>query len=258
MVDRGILEPYIHLMVKIFSCQIQEGVPMCLRTSSVICVHPIPLLEALMATQTINSSHLRLPAFLLVITPLPFIGVFASGILGFAGKVITTFDKITPDVMATIRLPWIVIFSSLFVAYLLGIAGLSILANSLKDTSARPLAWLTIIGALAGLAILVFNTYLRFTMVNFTEPTLGQTTQWQIASTLVYLAHLVNSATILAASVSLFVSGWLRRTGLVVGVLSGLLFIVGLVPSISYSTPPFVLVFFWLALGIGLFRRRTA
>jgi hypothetical protein len=208
-----------------------------------------------MATQ---STSLRLPAILLAISPIPFIGVFAAGLLGFAGKLTTTFDKITPEVMATISLPWTIIFISTFIAFLLGNLGSGLLANHLKATNARALSWLVLLGVLANVVIGIGNLYLRLSMVSFTEATLGQTAQWQISYTLVYIFHLLNFAVLALLGLSLFIGHVLRRTGLVVGILSGLLFIAGLVPSIADRTPPFVFVFLWLALGIGLLRRRTA
>lgn len=208
-----------------------------------------------MATQ---STSLRLPAIVLTLSPIPFIGVFAAGLLGFVGKVTTTFDKITPEVMAQIRLPWAIIFISTFLAFLIGNIGLFLLANQFKNTGARWVAWLAIIGILVSLVVLVLNVYLRLTMIDFSAPTLGQTPQWATSHTLVYVYHLVNFASTLMICVGLYITSWLRRAGLVVGILSGLLFIAGLVPSITDRTPPFVFVFLWLALGIGLLRRRTA
>lgn len=211
-----------------------------------------------MTTQLPSSTQLRLPAILLAISPLPFLGVFAAGLFGFAGKLTTTFAKITPEVMATISLPWVIIFISTFIAFLLGNFGSGLLANHLKTTNARPLSWLIYVGVVVNVVISVINVYLRLSMVSFTETTLEQTTQWQTSYMLVYIIHLLNFVTVGFVSLGLFMNGWLRRTGLIISILSGLLFVAGLVPSISDRIPPIVFVLFWLVLGIGLLRRRIA
>jgi hypothetical protein len=54
------------------------------------------------------------------------------------------------------------------------------------------------------------------------------------------------------ASIGLFASGLLRRTGLVVGILSAVLLIL----SIVSGFPPFIYAFLWLALGVGLLLRK--
>ena len=59
----------------------------------------------------------------------------------------------------------------------------------------------------------------------------------------------------LMTGIALFISGTLRRTGLVVAILSAAL---GIMAIFGAILPPAVLGLLWLALGIGLLRRKDA
>ena len=221
-----------------------------------------------MTTQTLTASRLRLPAWLLTLSFLPGIAIPITGILTFivmlpAGMTMSTFDLITPQIMSAIRVGWIAIQIEAFVAAACGTIGIALLANQLKkttETKVRIFAWVALILALVSLATSAITPLLNISVVGFTEATLGQTWQYQnqFSNFMRYAFLPIGAFSILALSASLASSGWLRRTGWTISVLSALLFLVSLVPSLSAGIPPFVFLLLLMPLGIGLLRRQEA
>ena len=209
-----------------------------------------------MVNQTLTASRLRLPAWLLIISIIPFIAIPITAAANFISAGIGPFVTITPQQMAVIRNAWILLGIFGFAAQLLGTIGLALTANAVKATAARPLAWLTLIAAVSNVVIHAIFAYLRLSVVSFTEANLGMVSNYVLSSTLIYIGYLTGLLMTCAISVGLYVNGWLRRAGLVISILSGILFLMALVPSISNSIPPLVFFLLWVPLGIGLLRRR--
>jgi hypothetical protein len=208
----------------------------------------------IMDQQNNEQSSLRLPAWMLALSLLPFIAVVASGLIGFIGNlpVGMRFDKITPPIMAAIQTPWILINLFIGVAVLNGTLAGIIIAYATREKQARP--WMIgaiIVNSLA-LTIAIINMLLRMSVINFNEATLGDSSIFKFASTLGYIGNpLIFLATLLLC-VGLAVSGMLRKTGMVIGAISSLLFILAYVPAVSDSMPPFIIAFLWMPIGIAL------
>ncbi len=209
-----------------------------------------------MSNQSLPSARLRLPAFALLASLLAFI----AGIGVTVGLILTRFpeglDPATSRQLAASAVDYIVFHLVFLVAVSLGVGGLAALANVLRGTDARLLAWVTLASALVAIAVNLLLTIVRLTLIGgFEEATLGQndTFQWTSWAFDNVLSPLLAFPT-LVASIALFTTGILRRTGLVVGILSGILFVLAFVTGY----PPFVFAFLWLALGIGLLRRKES
>jgi hypothetical protein len=201
----------------------------------------------------------RLAAWMLTLSMLPFIATVATGVVGFIASgdlpVGVTFDQITPQIMANIRLTWVLL--NLFV----GIAGLNItiagilIANSLKTTHAR--LWMVVVMVLYGLLSInsVFGLVVRLSVINFTESTLGENVAYRLSGWGMDYSYPLTLLAILLLCVGLATSGLLRKTGLVVGLVSALLFVLSLFPEIRGSIPPFVFGLLVTPIGIGFLRQ---
>jgi hypothetical protein len=90
-------------------------------------------------------------------------------------------------------------------------------------------------------------------LVGFSDATLSANLVWQWTSWAYDKLGLILPATAtLFISISLYQSRLLRRTGLIIAILTGIL--IPLALFVGY--PPFVFGFLWLAIGIGLLRRK--
>jgi hypothetical protein len=90
-------------------------------------------------------------------------------------------------------------------------------------------------------------------LVSFSDTTLSANSVWQWTSWAYDKLGLILPATAtLFIGIGLYQSTLLRRTGLIIAVLSGIL-----IPlAIFVGYPPFVFGFLWLAIGIGLLSRK--
>jgi hypothetical protein len=133
------------------------------------------------------------------------------------------------------------------------VTGIALLYPSLKETTGRRFAWLALITAmLMGMLYLVLVIF-RMSLVGFSDATLSANSVWQWTSWAYDKLGLILPATAtLFIGISLYQSNLLRRTGLVITILSGIL--IPLALFVGY--PPFVFGFLWLAIGIGLLRRK--
>jgi hypothetical protein len=201
----------------------------------------------------------RLAAWMLALSMLPFIATVATGVVGFIASgdlpMGVTFDQITPQIMANIRLTWVLL--NLFV----GVAGLNIaigvilVANALKTTHAR--LWMLAVMVLYSLLSIqsVFSLVVRLSVINFTDNTLGENAAYKLSGWGMDYSYPLSLLVILLLCVGLATSGLLRKTGLVVGLVSALLFVLSLFPEIRGSIPPFVFGLLATPIGIGLLRR---
>lgn len=204
-----------------------------------------------MSNQILNPSGLRLPAILFVASPIAFIAVIVSAALGFSN--VGVFEEITPQQMATILVAWSTFNAFGGIAVLLGAGGVVTLANILKGTKARLSAWIALVSGIAVIALCILFIILRVSVTGFSETTLGLNSNYQLSDlAFAGLAGPLSMVATVFACIGLFASELLRRTGLVVGILSTAL----LVFSVISRFPPFVFAFLWLALGVGLLLRK--
>jgi hypothetical protein len=207
-----------------------------------------------MERQRNEPGSLQLPAWMLTLSLLPFIATVAAGLIGFMEKlpIGMRFDEITPPIMASIRTPWVLINLFIGLAVLNGsLAGIG-LAYAVRKTQARP--WLiAALGAnLLALAVAIIGMMLRISVISFDEATLGENGVFRFVSTLGYIGNPLIFLATFFLSVGLAVSGLLRKIGIVVGVIGGLLFLLSYFPAASDKMPPFVIAFLWMPIGIAL------
>jgi hypothetical protein len=203
----------------------------------------------------ISKSKLRLSGILLAVTPLIFIALVVGGLLVLAPNKIGLFDNITPEQMETIKAGWIIFHIINGLAIGVGALGLILLNNLLRLNNDKLLVWVPIASALAAIIIIIAYVALRSSLINFTEAQLSLVPNYPLTGTLsvfsMYMALVATAFT----GFNLYTTRLLRRVGLATMVLSGIhLVIIILAPN---SVPPFVVSFWWLAMGIGLLRRNT-
>jgi len=165
-------------------------------------------------------------------------------------------DPLTPQQMQTS--PGVYLFFQLIflLPVLLGVGGILTLFKPLKESKSRTVAWLMLASTIVAIALVLVLVALRLSLVDFTQATLGENSVWRSTSwAFDHLAGPAMAVATLMTGIALFTSGVLRRTGLVVAILSASLGIMAVVGAIL---PPAVIGVLWLALGIGLLRRQDA
>lgn len=204
-----------------------------------------------MTIQTLNIARLRLPAWVLTLQPLVWAATvyIALTALFTAGN----FLYWTPAIMAEHRVPWLAFTTLELVGFLGGFVPAMLILRDLAATRARILAWAALICTAIGLGLMLTYLALRFSVVNFTEPTLGDTFAFRMAIGPVgILADISTLLGIAALGLCLWQTHLARRTGMVVAVVSILLIPLGL------NKPPFIYSLLWLPLGIALLRARLS
>jgi hypothetical protein len=206
-----------------------------------------------MTAEVYTPSRLRAPGLLFVFSLAGFILLMTIAI----GVVLPAFPNgmgaLTPDQMTDFR-PVFVLFQILAILpVLLGTVGVAQLYSLLKQTPAKRLAWLALVCALLSSILYTVLIVFRLPLVTFTDATLGDNSVWQWTSwAFDKLGLILLALTTLFVGISLYRSYLLRRTGLIIASLSGIL-----IPMAFFvGYPPFVFGFLWLAIGIGLLRRK--
>jgi hypothetical protein len=209
-----------------------------------------------MSNQNPNSSDFRLPAIALVAS---FVGWLLVVVVA-ATLVFPTFpkglDALTPQQMQTS--PGMYSFFQLMflLPVLLGVGGIIALVSPLKETKSRSMVWLMLASAIVAVLFFLVLIAVRLSLVSFTEATLGENSLWQsTAWTFDHLAGPAMAVTTFITGIALFISSVLRRTGVTVAILSAVL---GIAAIFGAILPPAVLGLLWLALGLGLLRRKGA
>lgn len=199
------------------------------------------------------ATKLRMPALLFVLS---FIG-FVLLMIVVIGTVLPSFPNgigvLTPPQMSSFLGKYVLIQTLPLVPILLGLAGIALLYSPLKETAGRRFAWLGLIFAVLMGALYLTLVIFRLSLVEFSEATLGANSVWQWTSWAYdKLGLILPAVTTLFIGISLYQSTLLRRTGLIIAILSGIL-----IPlSVVVGYPPFVFGFLWLAIGIGLLSRK--
>jgi hypothetical protein len=200
---------------------------------------------------------LRLPAWQLALSLLPYIVVIAVGIIGFSGALPPgmTFKEITPQIMKAIRLPWAFLNIFIMIATLNIAFAAIMIASATKMTRAHVWMIITIWANVFTIILSIISTMMRIIVINFIEPILGANSVYTFSSTLVTILYPLTFFAIFSLCAGLAVSDILRKTGLIVGAISGLLCVLSFFPDISNSMPPFLLALLMMPVGIGLLRK---
>jgi hypothetical protein len=206
-----------------------------------------------MTAEVYSSSRLRVPGLLFVSSLVSFILLMAIAI----GVVLPAFPAgmgvLTPEQMQNFRSVFVLFQAWAIVPILLGTLGIALLYPILKQTSAGRIAWLGLICASLTSLLYFVLIVLRLTLVSFSEASLNDNFVWQWTSWAFDKPGLILlSITTLFVGISLYRSNLLKRTGLIVAILSIILTFMAII--IGY--PPFVFGFLWLAIGIGLLTRK--
>jgi hypothetical protein len=115
------------------------------------------------------------------------------------------------------------------------------------------LAWIALVSGIAVIALCIIFIILRISVTGFSETALGLNRNYQVSNwAFDRLGGPLSMVATVFASIGLYTSGLLRRTGLILCTLSAILLIL----SIVSGFPPFIFAFLWLALGIGLLLRK--
>jgi hypothetical protein len=204
-----------------------------------------------MATDVLPATKRKTPALLFVFSFIGFVLLMAVMI----GVVLPVFPnglgELTPQQMPSFLGKYVLSQAFPLVSILLGAAGIAMLYPSLKETAGRRFALLGVmVAARMGILYLVLVIF-RMSLVGFSDPTLGANPVWQWTSWSYDRLGLILQATAtLFLGISLYQSARLRRTGLIIVILSGIL-----IPlAVFLGHPTFVFGFLWLAIGIGLLR----
>jgi hypothetical protein len=234
----------------------REIFSLCPLSSMLSCLEDIQGRRQILNTENFVYKSHRLPAWMLALSLLPFIATVVTGIIGFvvtgALPLGVTFQQITPQIMAAIRTPWVLLNIFVAVAGMNGALAAMLIANTAKKTKARP--WMVTV--LATNAILVISSIagmlLRISVVNFNQAVLGENAAYAFSTTLSNVSYPLTFFGIFVLCFGLVVSGMLRKTGLMIGAISVLLFVLSLFPDIRDSMPPFIFGLLWTPLGVGL------
>ena len=184
---------------------------------------------------------------LLVAALAPFLAWFALAMTTLAQTGVNTTGDFTPATMADVRLQWIVIAVLYTLAVLTGAAGTASVGTTPELTlAARITATVSAIAILGYLA-------LALTMTGFGEPKLSENPLWGASLWLSMTAIWAALAGIVVTGLGLRRTGRLRRTGLVVAIIAGIILVADVV--LGGAFPPLIVALLWLPLGIGLLRR---
>jgi hypothetical protein len=216
-----------------------------------------------MTTQTSTLSRLRLSGWLLIAPLVIFVGTIILGIFTQESILVDPDHATIAAAVAAVapyRVSWAVSWLLSFAAIFSLAVGLINLAIVLAQTQTRYLALLGTIAAIGSVAVWAFLVYLNIGLiadVNHLPPFVADQSVSQIGALIGFPSEKfagilwVLSATLMCAG--LFLSGLLRRTGLIVGILNGLGLVLNL---LGLGFPPIISLVFMVPVGIGLLRRK--
>jgi hypothetical protein len=211
--------------------------------------------DRVMQISSVDRKNLRLPAWMLALSVVPYIATVVTGVVGFivSGDLPlgVTFNEITPQIMSEIRATWVLLNFFVFIAVLNITLGSIQIARAIRDQKSRP--WMRAALVLNVVIILqsALGTVVKWSVINFTEATLAANGLYSFANTLNIFLSLPFLA-MLALCIGLAASGALRKTSMVIGSVSALLFVLALFPEVSKSMPPFIFGLIAMPVGVGL------
>ncbi len=205
--------------------------------------------------QTETPRRARPGAWLLALSPLPFVAWLVAVVTVMSGPGVTESADLTREQMASIRGGWSLIWPLYAVAVIVGCAGTALLNRTLLGTPGHRWAVLSQVACGISTVAILANLVLSEVAGGFTEARLGLNGAFDAALVASYAAIWAAAAAVLLTGVALRAGGVLRRTGPVVAVVAGVFL---LLDVLTRGFPPFVVAFLWLAVGVALLRRRVA
>ena len=184
---------------------------------------------------------------LLVAATALFLAWFALAMTTLAQTGVNNTADFTAAVMADVRTQWIAIAVLYTLAVLAGAAGMTLVATRPGLTVAVRIA-----SAVSAAAIVGYLA-LALAMSGFTAPTLAGDPLWRPSLWLSMIAIWAALAAVVLTGAGLRRAGTLRRTGLTVAIIAGVILTLDLAAGGAF--PPLIVGFLWLPIGIGLLRR---
>ncbi|GIF47129.1 hypothetical protein DFJ67_7243 [Asanoa ferruginea] len=197
---------------------------------------------------------LRRPAWLLVLSPLPFVAWLAALVPAMSSTGVTNAADLTTDQMASIRGGWATAWALYALAVLFGAAAMAMLNSRLRDTAARRLVAASQVAVALSAITIVGHLALIELAAGFTGPRLGDSDLYAASQVLSYTTIWSATVAVILTGLALRGSMVLRRTGFVVAIVAAALLLLDVA---TRGLPPFLVAVFWLVVGIGLLRRRV-
>lgn len=195
--------------------------------------------------------RLRRAGWLLVASPLGFVLWIVVLVPAMHANGLESSADLTPDVLATFRPRWLAAWPLYAAGVLMGTAGLAFVNRALRETASRQLAIMSQVAVVIATVCIVGNLILELVLTGSDHARLGLDPAYGAAMVLSYAAIWSGAIATALCGLGLRITGALRRTGLVVSVLAGLLVLADVA---TRGLPPFFVALLWLALGIGLLR----
>lgn len=187
----------------------------------------------------------------LLIASLPLFAVwFVVAMSMLASTGVSDSADLTADQLSSIRLGWAVVWPLYALALLVGLAGAARLNRTLA-----PNRWATFgqVANVLSALLIVANVAIMLTMTTSDEARLGDHPWWDPAIMLSVAAVVIAHAGQVLTGLALRTTGHLRRTGLWVAIIAGVLVALNLVTA--GALPPLLPAVLWLVIGIALLRR---
>lgn len=200
------------------------------------------------AVTTVPSLASRAGGWLLALSLPAYVLVPITGVVAFSRAGVGAFADITKDQMASLGGGWTVAVLTVYLALLVGNAGLILVALQLRRSAAAP--WPLLAAATAVVAVIAgaVDAALRIVAEGFSEATLGENALFLAAEIASNVAFSASALAIALLALAYFAGGAHRATGIVVGSLGAVLFLISL---LAYAfVPPFALALLWVPLGI--------
>ncbi len=216
------------------------------RTSAYLPTRPGPLPQP---------GALRTPAWLLALSPLAFVAWLALVIVTIAGTGVEDSADLTRQQMDSIRIGWAVVWPLYTAAVMIGAVGIALLNRTLRGTTAQRWATASQVCTAVSVVAILANLVVSELSAGFTEARLGLNGLHDAALATSYVAIWAALVAVALTGVALHRTAVLRRTGLVVAVISAAILVLDV---LTRGFPPFVVALLWLAVGVALLRRRAA
>jgi hypothetical protein len=177
----------------------------------------------------------------------------AAVVTTMSGSGVDQAADLTHGQMDTIRVGWTVQWVLYTVVVIVISAGLARL-NQILRAQAAALATASQIAVMVSVVAVAAVLVLRLAAIGFSEAHLGDNNAytWSLATS--YVSTWAAAVATVLTGLALHTSGLLRRTGLVVAVLGALFLALDVA---TRAVPPWLFAFLWLAVGVGLLRRRV-
>ena len=195
----------------------------------------------------------RRVAWWLILAFLIFVAWFVLAMSALAQTGVQNAADLTPEQFDAIRLGWHAMWIVYAGAVLAGAAGMSVLNRRLGAGGGGLAVLVSQVLVAASAVSVVGQLVVAQVVADFDGPKLSDDPLWRSQLLLSMVAIWTAMAAVVTTGVALRLSGFLRRTGLVVAISAGVVLVADVV--LGGAFPPLLVGFFWLVYGIGLARQ---